>query len=170
MTTSRRVRSVRTRSSRGRSNLLWQTASVNPTTLGAGSSTTVNLLPNVPDLDLGQATVMRIRGQWGYHPDNSDLDHHVVIGIYVLPDESFVAGATLEPEADLGSYLWVDSAWMRLGDIIGGGSQQWVQREVDAKSKRRIRAPENSLVITVENTLSASLTFAFFLRVLLKMA
>ena len=148
---------------------LWQTGSVDPTSVTQNGTAELNLLPNVPDSLLGRCTVERIIGTWAVIPTSTDSDGVFTAAIVVLPEELVTASA-IEPQIDLFSYMWMDTIYVNIGDLAGGGSNAWQNRPIDVKARRKMRAAENFLMFCVENVSAAATTmkFAFSLRVLLR--
>ena len=167
MATRQRVR--RSRVSRPRGNLLWQTATVNPNSVTGESTLSTDILEYVPATLLSRATVTRIVGAWAARPLVEDSTVAMVSGIYVLPHEAFTAGAFLEPETDEASFMWTDMIYIRGSNLSGSVNNQYVQHPIDIRVKRKIRSMENILVFTSENTLGAQAERAFYLRILLQL-
>ncbi len=156
----------RNRSSSFRRGKLWQTASIDATTLTADATTSSNLLPNIDNVQIARTTVIRMVGQFCVRGITSNVNLGATIGIYVTTEEALTAGATLEPQTDLGPYLWYDSIYLHSS---GTGFNEWVSHPINGKAKRKIQSSENRLVVTVESVGSdaGSLEVIFDIRILL---
>ncbi len=167
MATRQRVR--KSRVSRPRNNLLWATASVNPNAVLGNNTLNTSILDGVPTTLTARATVTRIVGTWAVRPLLTDSTVAMVSSIYVLSQEAFSAGAFLEPETDEASYMWTDMVYIRGSDLNGAVNNQYVNRPIDIRVKRKVRSKENILVFTSENTLGDQAERVFYLRILLQL-
>ena len=151
-----------------RGSYLWQTASVDPSTLTAGSKFVVDLLPNVDRNVLARATVVRMIGDWGVKVQSDDSDTQVVAGIYVGTEEERSAGQSMEPETDLVDYLYLASQIIFMGARLEN-ADQWIMKAIDNRSKRKMRNSESELLMVFENVLAVTATIQFFMRILLRL-
>ena len=147
--------------------MVWDYASINPTVVGTGAKSIVELSSGIADETLGRMTVERIIGRWAVRDEVAANEGGMTAAIYVESQDAFAGGATLEPETDLGQYLWMDSIWS-LRNVITGDSQAYTQHVVDIRVKRKIRAQENLLMWTVESvgTGGGNMRYVFDLRIL----
>ena len=145
------------------------TCTVTPNAVAAEGTLSTDMLEGVPLTLQARATVTRIVGCWAARPLENSTTVGLLSGIYVLPHEAFTAGALLEPETDLASYMWTDMIYIRQWDLNTGSNNQYVQHQIDIKVKRKIRSVENMLVFTTQNTLADIAERAFYVRVLLQL-
>ena len=157
--------------SRGR--FLWSLADSTISTIDQNNKIRVNLLPSTSlDDNLRQgAVVTRCIGTWAVRADNDDVNGQMMLAMYTQRDESFIAGVDPELELDEWAYMWRDQLNIRVGNSStpSDATNQWVQRPIDIKTKRKFRSQDDILVMLSENTSTdaARLERVFSLRVLL---
>ncbi len=166
MAYKRRIRGRSTRSRSGK--LVWDTVVVGPTQIAAGISGVTDLVGGFANDEVTKATVMRIRGQYAARQLSSDVNMELQVGVWTQRLEAEDAGVAPEMEQDDFAYLWRDTLYGRIGSTTGT-NQEFIQREIDVKSKRKFRSAQDSqLQIQFENTSAATtLEYVFTCRTLL---
>ena len=169
MASRRPTRSFSRRSGR-KPRYIWEVAGVDRAAHGQNVAIGVDLLENL-DPDVKRfCTVERIIGTWMAQTDTSDLSGAVQSGIFVTSLEAFNVGARPEFQLDLWPVLWMDTIYTLYGELASGENKT-IQRPIDIKARRRIRA-ENTLVFQRENISPAAVTYStgFNVRILLRVS
>ena len=161
----------RTRSGRkAGGSYLWIQTSIDPASIAQNGSGLNDLTTNaaIEDTTRGRATVIRMIGSWAARPQTSDADAAITMGILIMDTDAFNGGVHPSLEVDLASYMYLKTMYLREGDLAGVGPQ-FTTIEFDVKSKRKFRAPANTLVAILTNTSpgATSITYVWNVRVLL---
>ena len=168
--TTRRGSPRRSRSSRAapRRKTGWMGAVTEPTTVGPGAQSFVNLTSEL--LDVTQTplarqalTIMRIVGMLRVNSTDANLSAEAAFGFIMVDGDAGVAAALPDPLLDVDApWLW----WQRR--VVLPPSDAGQQINVDSKSRRRFRGNDDSLNFIIDNDdATQSLEFALGLRVLI---
>ncbi len=171
MASRRRTRST-SRRGRTRSRYIWTSDYVDPFAGAQNVQSTTELLTNI---ELGVktgATIVRIIGQWATRAGASDQDLQAAFGLIMVDEDARLAGALpdLATAPDDARWMWQDSQYLFDGDIAAN-QDQWRQRPVDYRGRRRIGSRRDRLLVVAENfsAVAQTINFIWNLRTLLRL-
>ena len=143
MTSSRRTRSTARphRRSRGvQGKWVWDTLSLEPTSLAQGvqSASDLLLVASLAPAQRKGAIITRIVGNVGVLVATEDLDAAFTYSWYTQTLEAFQAGAIPETLNDLFNYMHLSAYFMHNSALTAGGYNRWNNLAVDVRIKRTL--------------------------------
>ncbi len=127
----------------------WYTSFFDATNVGHNTITASDLLAAVDRDLLRGATVVRIRGNWAMRPITIDIDSAMTISIYLTTLEAFAGGIAFEAQNDEGNLLFTDTVYSEIAS--GTSGQQYINRVIDSKAKRKLKGGDPTIVLQREN-------------------
>jgi len=153
----------------------WEGAVIQALPSVAGVASTVSAVVTEANLEnTPNATVVRVRGNYGWSVAGANGSGVCALGIMLVNSPAFAVGigSLPTPITDIGSdWLWWDSfGWDNVG-TVGDGPVLAGQRTIDSKAMRKTKLNQDLVLIVEIAGLGASAgiaTIAAALRVLLK--
>ena len=148
---------------------MWSSDGVDPVTLTQNQQAGTELLTGIITNIKNGSTVERIVGTWGMRPVSSDALTVCKMGILMMDEDAFSAGAFPELDVDDPAWLYLNTLETYTGDIAANPSQL-VTRDVNIKARRRYRSTAQKLIVIIENitSIASSLITLWNFRTLLK--
>ena len=156
--------------------MLWAPAGVGNQALAASVAVSVDILALIRTAvpSINNFTVVRIRGFCGARPSTVQVaDTFYDVGIVVVTQPAFDAGASPDPENDDASYMYRETiictpqlARETSAGVFTPGTQLL---QIDVKAMRRVDQADNTFVFVIKNRQAVASAFQFEVMTLLNL-
>ncbi len=174
---ARRFGGLRSRMIRSGRKTFWVGGTIVETTLASANSAAILTSLNAAALALRPFTIVRTRGQWGFHSDQqaADESQHIHYGSIVVSDEAVAVGITAVPTPvtqDASSWVHFDGAYQRFefGSGTGVNPNMIPHRYViDSKSMRKVEEGQDLIAVAQNGPNSEGSVLITYVKTLIKL-